>query len=229
MLLSMLTKFWRNGIRRSKRAAIKGSLCSLRARKKGAVTSGPAFVEAVVKISRCNCNSEPSRWHISIHGAILITTPHRRAISFDSVFSNYTLGLALLSKDRIFRVLVANTKIASDTLFSFQLNELILIASSLEPYRPFPINRIAYGENWSFIYRNNISLPFISFIATVLIVASFFMVAVLAVEEKYNEAISSSAKRLVAAIDGLPDPGGPQFKDNKRESNFKSREETEEK
>lgn len=52
---------------------------------------------------------------------------------------------------------------------------------------------------------------------------------VLATEEKYNEAIYSSAKRLVAAIDGLPDPGGPTFKDNKRESNFKTKEETEEK
>ncbi|KAL3538010.1 hypothetical protein ACH5RR_001376 [Cinchona calisaya] len=52
---------------------------------------------------------------------------------------------------------------------------------------------------------------------------------VLATEEKYNEAVYSSAKRLVAAIDGLPDPGGPKFMDNKRESNFKSREETEEK
>lgn len=52
---------------------------------------------------------------------------------------------------------------------------------------------------------------------------------VLATEEKYNEAIYSSAKRLVAAIDGLPDPGGPKFKDNKRESNFKTKEETEEK
>ncbi|KAG7030267.1 UPF0603 protein, chloroplastic [Cucurbita argyrosperma subsp. argyrosperma] len=52
---------------------------------------------------------------------------------------------------------------------------------------------------------------------------------VLATDEKYNEAIYSSAKRLVAAIDGLPDPGGPSFKENKRESNFKSREETEEK
>ncbi|KAB1202289.1 hypothetical protein CJ030_MR8G008687 [Morella rubra] len=52
---------------------------------------------------------------------------------------------------------------------------------------------------------------------------------VLATEEKYNEAVFSSAQRLVAAIDGLPDPGGPQFKDNKRESNFKTREETEEK
>ncbi|KAL5995545.1 hypothetical protein ACLOJK_025608 [Asimina triloba] len=51
----------------------------------------------------------------------------------------------------------------------------------------------------------------------------------LATDEKYNEAIVSTAKRLVAAIDGLPDPGGPQFKDNKRESNFKTKEETEEK
>ncbi|KAF6135951.1 hypothetical protein GIB67_006843 [Kingdonia uniflora] len=52
---------------------------------------------------------------------------------------------------------------------------------------------------------------------------------VLATEERYNEAVVSSAKRLVAAIDGLPDPGGPQFKENKRESNFKSKEETDEK
>ncbi|KAG4928851.1 hypothetical protein JHK84_054400 [Glycine max] len=54
-------------------------------------------------------------------------------------------------------------------------------------------------------------------------------VAVLATDEKYNEAIFSTANRLVAAIDGLPDPGWPKFKDNKRESNFKSREETDEK
>ncbi|GMY21423.1 UPF0603 protein At1g54780, chloroplastic [Fagus crenata] len=52
---------------------------------------------------------------------------------------------------------------------------------------------------------------------------------VLATEEKYNEAVYSSAKRLVAAIDGLPDPGGPKFNENKRESNFKTKEETEEK
>ncbi|XP_010511215.1 PREDICTED: UPF0603 protein At1g54780, chloroplastic [Camelina sativa] len=52
---------------------------------------------------------------------------------------------------------------------------------------------------------------------------------VLATDEKYNEAVYSSAKRLVAAIDGLPDPGGPAVKDNKRESNFKTKEETEEK
>eukprot|EP00249_Psilotum_nudum_P010777 c22762_g1_i1 orf=101-1018(+) len=52
---------------------------------------------------------------------------------------------------------------------------------------------------------------------------------VLATEEKYNEALFSTAKRLVAALDGLPDPGGPKFQENKRESNFKTREETEEK
>lgn len=52
---------------------------------------------------------------------------------------------------------------------------------------------------------------------------------VLATEEKYNEAMLSTAKRLVAAIDGLPDPGGPNFKENKRESNFKTKEETDEK
>uniref|UniRef100_A0A0E0L2B1 TPM domain-containing protein n=1 Tax=Oryza punctata TaxID=4537 RepID=A0A0E0L2B1_ORYPU len=52
---------------------------------------------------------------------------------------------------------------------------------------------------------------------------------VLATDEKYNEAIYTTAKRLAAAIDGLPDPGGPSFKDNKRESNFKTKEETEEK
>ncbi|RWW57673.1 hypothetical protein BHE74_00035515 [Ensete ventricosum] len=57
----------------------------------------------------------------------------------------------------------------------------------------------------------------------------YFCLAVLATDEKYNEAIVSTAKRLVAAIDGLPDPGGPMLKDNKRESNFKSKEETEEK
>lgn len=52
---------------------------------------------------------------------------------------------------------------------------------------------------------------------------------VLATDEKYNEAIYSTTKRLVAAIDGLEDPGGPTFKENKRESNFKSKEETESK
>ncbi|XP_024388522.1 UPF0603 protein At1g54780, chloroplastic [Physcomitrium patens] len=52
---------------------------------------------------------------------------------------------------------------------------------------------------------------------------------VLATDEKYNEAIYSTTKRLVAAIDGLEDIGGPSFKENKRESNFKSKEETESK
>jgi NAD(P)-dependent dehydrogenase (short-subunit alcohol dehydrogenase family) len=40
---------------------------------------------------------------------------------------------------------------------------------------------------------------------------------VLATDEKYNEAIYSTAKRLVAAIDGLEDTGGLTFKENKRE------------
>lgn len=52
---------------------------------------------------------------------------------------------------------------------------------------------------------------------------------VLATEEKYNEAIYSTAKRLVAAIDGLPDPRGPKFTETKRTSNFKTKEETDEK
>ncbi|KAK1414984.1 hypothetical protein QVD17_30750 [Tagetes erecta] len=52
---------------------------------------------------------------------------------------------------------------------------------------------------------------------------------VLATDEKYNEAIYSSAKRLAAAIDGLHDPGGPEPKENKRESNFKTKEEMAEK
>ncbi|KAK8960665.1 hypothetical protein KSP40_PGU003768 [Platanthera guangdongensis] len=52
---------------------------------------------------------------------------------------------------------------------------------------------------------------------------------ILATDEKYNEAMITAANRLVAAIDGLPDPGGPTFKDNKRESNFKSKEGTDEK
>ncbi|KAM7274045.1 hypothetical protein ACFE04_028709 [Oxalis oulophora] len=52
---------------------------------------------------------------------------------------------------------------------------------------------------------------------------------VLATDEKYNEAIYSSATRLIAAIDGLPDPGGPKLQESKRESNYKTREETDEK
>nr|ABF21087.1 putative thylakoid lumen protein [Selaginella tamariscina] len=52
---------------------------------------------------------------------------------------------------------------------------------------------------------------------------------VLATDEKYNEALYSTCKRLIAAIDGLPDPGGPKFQESKRESNFKTKQETEEK
>eukprot|EP00850_Spirogloea_muscicola_P025286 SM002656S09847 [mRNA] locus=s2656:744:1648:- [translate_table: standard] len=52
---------------------------------------------------------------------------------------------------------------------------------------------------------------------------------VLATDEKYNEALYTSAKRLVGAIDGLPDVEGPRFQESKRESNFKTRAETEDK
>eukprot|EP00245_Coleochaete_scutata_P014768 TRINITY_DN6384_c0_g1_i1.p1 TRINITY_DN6384_c0_g1~~TRINITY_DN6384_c0_g1_i1.p1 ORF type:complete len:315 (-),score=72.84 TRINITY_DN6384_c0_g1_i1:417-1325(-) len=52
---------------------------------------------------------------------------------------------------------------------------------------------------------------------------------VLATEEKYNEAAYSTAKRLAAAIQGLPDIDGPKFQEAKRESNFRSKEETEDK
>lgn len=52
---------------------------------------------------------------------------------------------------------------------------------------------------------------------------------VLATDEKYNEAIYTTAKRVVAALDGLEDYGGPRFQDNKRESNFKTKQETESK
>eukprot|EP00897_Mesotaenium_endlicherianum_P006084 jgi/Mesen1/5503/ME000277S04716 len=52
---------------------------------------------------------------------------------------------------------------------------------------------------------------------------------VLATDEKYNEAMYSSVKRLAAKIDGLPDEGGPQFEESKRVSNFKTKAETQEK
>eukprot|EP00475_Leptophrys_vorax_P030075 TRINITY_DN4477_c0_g1_i1.p1 TRINITY_DN4477_c0_g1~~TRINITY_DN4477_c0_g1_i1.p1 ORF type:complete len:283 (-),score=20.85 TRINITY_DN4477_c0_g1_i1:330-1178(-) len=52
---------------------------------------------------------------------------------------------------------------------------------------------------------------------------------VLATEEKYNEAVYSAARRLAARIDGQPDIPGPRFDDGKRESNYKTREETDSK
>ncbi|KAL3699318.1 hypothetical protein R1sor_017340 [Riccia sorocarpa] len=52
---------------------------------------------------------------------------------------------------------------------------------------------------------------------------------VLATDEKYNEAFSSTAKRLVAVIKGQPDIPGPKFQESKRESNFKTKQETDEK
>eukprot|EP00271_Cylindrocystis_brebissonii_P010306 TRINITY_DN26479_c0_g1_i1.p1 TRINITY_DN26479_c0_g1~~TRINITY_DN26479_c0_g1_i1.p1 ORF type:complete len:291 (-),score=49.75 TRINITY_DN26479_c0_g1_i1:553-1425(-) len=52
---------------------------------------------------------------------------------------------------------------------------------------------------------------------------------VLATAEKYNEALYSTAKRLVARLDGEADIPGPRFDDEKRVSNFKTKEETSEK
>eukprot|EP00270_Netrium_digitus_P008213 TRINITY_DN243_c0_g1_i4.p1 TRINITY_DN243_c0_g1~~TRINITY_DN243_c0_g1_i4.p1 ORF type:complete len:309 (+),score=92.72 TRINITY_DN243_c0_g1_i4:62-928(+) len=52
---------------------------------------------------------------------------------------------------------------------------------------------------------------------------------VLATEERYNEAIYSTLKRLVARIDGQDDIPGPKFEEQKRVSNFKKKKETEEK
>lgn len=52
---------------------------------------------------------------------------------------------------------------------------------------------------------------------------------VLATEERYNEAMLSSAKRLVARIDGKDDIAGPRLDENKRISNYKTKEETESK
>ncbi|CAI7794563.1 unnamed protein product [Closterium sp. NIES-53] len=52
---------------------------------------------------------------------------------------------------------------------------------------------------------------------------------VLATEERYNEAMYSTTKRLVARINGEPDIPGPKFNDAKRESNYKTREETDSK
>lgn len=52
---------------------------------------------------------------------------------------------------------------------------------------------------------------------------------VLATEEKYNEAMYSTAKRLVARLDGEADIPGPRVDDGRRESNFKTREETDNK
>lgn len=52
---------------------------------------------------------------------------------------------------------------------------------------------------------------------------------VLATAEKYNEAMYSTAKRIVARLDGQEDIEGPKFQDTKRVSNFKTKSETEEK
>ncbi|CAI5486278.1 unnamed protein product [Closterium sp. Naga37s-1] len=52
---------------------------------------------------------------------------------------------------------------------------------------------------------------------------------VLATEERYNEAMYSTTKRLAARINGEPDIPGPKFNDARRESNYKTREETDSK
>ncbi|GJP51330.1 hypothetical protein CLOM_g10488 [Closterium sp. NIES-68] len=52
---------------------------------------------------------------------------------------------------------------------------------------------------------------------------------VLATEERYNEAMYSTVRRLAARINGEPDIPGPKFNDAKRESNYKTREETDSK
>lgn len=54
-------------------------------------------------------------------------------------------------------------------------------------------------------------------------------IPILGVEEKYNEAIFSSVKRIIAKLDGQTDPGPPAKADSKRVSNYKKKEETENK
>lgn len=48
-------------------------------------------------------------------------------------------------------------------------------------------------------------------------------------QEKYNEAITSSVKRIAAVLEGKEDPGAPQKYEANKGSSFKSREETNEK
>lgn len=62
-----------------------------------------------------------------------------------------------------------------------------------------------------------------------LLIDLWILDAVLAQDEKYNEATLSSVKRLMAAIKGKADPGAPQVADTKRISNFKTKEETSDK
>jgi len=46
-------------------------------------------------------------------------------------------------------------------------------------------------------------------------------------EEKYNEAVTSSVKRTIAALEGKGDIGGPQRKDNTRRRTYRTKAETE--
>ncbi|CAG9460456.1 unnamed protein product [Pedinophyceae sp. YPF-701] len=46
-------------------------------------------------------------------------------------------------------------------------------------------------------------------------------------EEKYNESVTSSVKRIASVLEGKPDPGGPERKTTKRKRTFRTKEETE--
>eukprot|EP00899_Mesostigma_viride_P020115 jgi/Mesvir1/28104/Mv04688-RA.1 len=54
-------------------------------------------------------------------------------------------------------------------------------------------------------------------------------IAIYAEDEKYNQAMLSTVKRLAAKLEGNEDPGAPVRLNEKRESNYKKKEETEEK
>lgn len=45
-------------------------------------------------------------------------------------------------------------------------------------------------------------------------------------EEKYNEAVTSSLRRIEAVLQGKEDPGGPERKDNTRRRTYRTKEET---
>jgi hypothetical protein len=52
---------------------------------------------------------------------------------------------------------------------------------------------------------------------------------VLTEQEKYGEALISSVKRITAKLEGLADPGAPQVAARKTGSNFKTKDETDDK
>lgn len=51
-------------------------------------------------------------------------------------------------------------------------------------------------------------------------------IPILTEEEKYNEAVTSSVRRIGAALEGKDDIGGPVRKDNKRVRTYKTKDET---